>query len=250
MLLLEDTAIILRVDAYGERDALISAFAPSIGVVRGVARNAMTSKQRGIYCIGNLVELRWQARLEEHLGQVSAELLSPSGSMLMGQREFCYALQSMASLTLMAFETQDPHPALFNALQAVIDAMRFGLPWHADYARFEAVLLREAGFGLGLERCIVTGQADALRYLSPKSGCAVCAQEGAPYAEKLFVYPALLTQEMHTLPPHEAAVTDALAITEHFIARWLLPALDKPMPAARARLMGAIAATKHAAEPA
>lgn len=233
-------ALLLDVAPFGERDALVAAFTREHGLLRGVAKWAFSRKQRGTYTVGNRVELCWRARLEEHLGTISCELAVPTGAMLLGERQRCYALQSLCALVLLGFEQRDPHPALFDALEKLLDALQFDLPWQADYARFEAVLLRETGFGLGLECCIATGSRSGLAYLSPKSGCAVSAEAGAPYHDKLFAYPTILIQEMHTrATPQEVA--QALCVTGHFLHKWLLASLDKPMSASRGRLLAALA---------
>jgi hypothetical protein len=58
-------------------------------------------------------------------------------------------------------------------------------PLAALVARFEVLLLEELGFGLDLSKCAGTGVQTGLIYVSPKSGCAVSADAGAPYKDKL-----------------------------------------------------------------
>ncbi len=234
-----DTAVIVRLDPYGEQDALVSAFGRQQGLIRGMARRAFSSKQRGIFCLGNTIELEWSARLEEHLGNLKAELLAPGGAVIMGHRQRCYALQAMCALISMSFEQRDPHPAMFKATELLVESMRFDLPWQADYARFEAILLRETGFGLGLERCIASGNTQNLAYISPKSGCAVSAEAGAPYAQKMLPFAPLLLEEMHVKASPEA-VQSALKVTGFFLERWLCAAHEKQLPDARGRLMRAL----------
>ena len=234
-----DEAILLKADPYREHDAIVSAFGREQGLLRGMVKYGLSSKQRGTYCIGNRLELTWSARLEEHLGTISAELIASDGALLMSHRQRCYALQSMCALALMGFEERDPHPHLFDAMASLIDSMRSGsAAWAADYARFEVALLREAGFGLGLERCVVTGQTHDLSYISPKSGCAVSAAEGAPYADKMLPYAPLLQAPMQSAAS-APEVAQALDVTGYFLSRWLYPAVERTAPAARARLVEA-----------
>jgi DNA repair protein RecO (recombination protein O) len=201
----------------------------------------LSSKQRGTYCIGNRLDITWSARLEEHLGTISAELIASDGALLMSHRQRCYALQSMCALVLMGFEERDPHPHLFDAMASLIDSMRSGSAvWAADYARFEVALLRETGFGLGLERCVVTGQTHDLKYISPKSGCAVSGAQGTPYANKLLPYAPLLQAPMQSAASAQE-VAQALEVTSYFLSRWLYPAVEKTAPAARPRFMEALA---------
>ena len=234
---LDGRGLLLQVDPFKENDALITVFTEEHGLLRGLAKWAYSRRTRGTYCVGNWVEFRWSARLEEHLGNIICELEVPTGYMIMRDRQRCYALQSMAALILSAFQERDAHPRLYFAMDRLMEALHFDLePWLADYARFEAALLREAGFGLGLDACVVTGGTENLRYLSPKSGCAVSADEGAPYHDKLFAYPALLLDEMHVKAESDA-IANALDVTGHFLYHWLFSSLNRKLPSARERLI-------------
>lgn len=244
MIELHDQAVILRVDPFKEHDALVSAFSQQYGLLHGVVRYGLTSKQRGIYCVGNRIDVEWTARLEEHMGNLSGELITPSGAVILSHRERCYALQSLAALVMLAFEARDPHPQMYASLSLTIDALCYTSNWQGAYAQFELILLRETGFGLGLEACVVCGSPQHLVYVSPKSGCAVCKDHGAPYRDKCFALPALLAA--HELSEEAAAIASAdevraaLRMTGHFIETWLLAAHDKKLPSSRARLMQAL----------
>jgi DNA repair protein RecO (recombination protein O) len=58
-----------------------------------------------------------------------------------------------------------------------------------DYAYLECTLLSEAGYGIDLRTCAVTGRTDDLIYVSPKSGKAVSALAGERYKDKLLKLP-------------------------------------------------------------
>ena len=57
---------------------------------------------------------------------------------------------------------------------------------------FELVVLRELGFGLDLDRCAVTGRADSLAYVSPKTGRAVSLEAGHAYRDRILALPPFL----------------------------------------------------------
>jgi hypothetical protein len=77
------------------------------------------------------------------------------------------------------------------------------------------VLLEELGFGLDLTKCAGTGVQSGLIYVSPKSGCAVSADAGAPYKDKLLALPAFLTGSMDQVSPTETM--DAFAADSVFL---------------------------------
>ena len=53
-------------------------------------------------------------------------------------------------------------------------------------------LLSDLGYALDLSKCSGCQKTKGLCYISPKTGRAVCAECGAPYAEKLYKLPISL----------------------------------------------------------
>jgi DNA repair protein RecO (recombination protein O) len=96
-------------------------------------------------------------------------------------------------------------------------------------------LLDDLGFGLDLARCVATGSADDLVYVSPKSGRAVSRDAGAPYRDRLLPLPAfLLGRQAGIAGP--ADLLSGLQLTEYFLERWVLSPHGKTMPRARLAL--------------
>ena len=71
------------------------------------------------------------------------------------------------------------------------------------------------GFGLKLKKCAVTGSEDGLMYVSPKTGCAVIEDVGAPYREKLFMLPGFMFQDM--IEDNIDEIKKGLSITGYFL---------------------------------
>ena len=46
------------------------------------------------------------------------------------------------------------------------------------YIQWELQLLKSLGFGLDLGKCVVSGSKDDLKFVSPRSGCAVSGKSG------------------------------------------------------------------------
>ena len=100
--------------------------------------------------------------------------------------------------------------------------------------RYELLLLAELGFGLDLERCAVTGEADDLIAVSPRSGRAVGAAEAEPYLGKLLPLPDFVREGGSATWPE---IVDGLALTGHFLLRDLISDRSTPVAEARHRLV-------------
>lgn len=238
-------AIILSTHKFDEYAAVVRLFSAEHGLYSGVCKSAFRSSQRGIFQAGNLVEASWKARLEEHLGTLTAETEMPFAALAMQDRIALAGVNAMCALVPLAMHERDPHPAIFEAMHEVLQRMSIADDWLCNYVRFELLLLKEAGFGLDLRRCVASQSSENLIYVSPKSGGAVSEQAGEPYREKLLKLPSFLIQPMRDDNPE--AIADGLALTGYFLQRWMLEASGHTMPAARARLVNLCATPVKAA---
>ena len=68
------------------------------------------------------------------------------------------------------------------------------------YIEWELQLLKSLGFGLDLEKCVVSGSKKDLKFVSPKSGCAVSRKSSVGWEKKLLVLPDFLCQTL--TPPN------------------------------------------------
>ena len=100
-------------------------------------------------------------------------------------------------------------------------------------------LLTEMGFGLSLETCAVTGATEELIYVSPRTGRAVSRPGAGAWSDRLLPLPPCLAGVPSQTP---AELSAALRTTGHFLSEHLAPSLgDRPLPAARQRLVDLIA---------
>lgn len=237
------SGIILSIHKYAEHAAVVSLFTREQGLVSGMARAALSSKQRGIYQPGNAVDVTWKARLQEHLGSITCEMQRPYAALLMQDPLALGGLLSVCALTKQCFLEHDPHPELYDALLHLLETMAAGQGWQAEYVRFELALITQSGFGLDLGHCAVTGAAEGLTHVSPKSGRAVSAEAAQPYRDRLLRLPSFLTT--NNAPEDSSELLDGLAIASHFLEQWVFPAHQRRMPAARAQLVERLKASKN-----
>lgn len=233
-----DQGIVLARRRHGESSAVVSLLTREHGRHAGLVRGGAGKRAGSLYQPGNLLAAHWRARLAEHLGTLSAEMLDAFASRVLDDASRLAALSSACALLETALPEREPHLALFNATLALLRALvtgRDALEWGSAYARWETRALAELGFGLDLEACAATGRRDDLAYVSPRTGRAVSGEAGAPYADRLFALPPFLA----TAAPagDAAAVAAALRITGHFLERHVFGPHDRRLPAARTRFV-------------
>lgn len=232
-----DEALILDIGKYAEHAAIVHVFSREHGRYSGISKAALSSRNRASYQPGNLVQAVWKARLAEHMGTVSCELVQSLAAYVMQDALRLSAITSVCALVKLCLPERDPHPGLYDTVRmlALQIAHDDDADWLVAYARFELLLLQECGVGLDLGECAATGRQDDLCYVSPKSGRAVSREAGEPYKERMLPLPAFLI-----LPDASAGkgeVMDSLRLTGHFLVHGWGEAHHQQIPASRDRFM-------------
>lgn len=232
-----DDAFVLSARRYGEGGAVVHLLTQGHGRHAGLVRGAGARQGRGVVQPGNRVHTTWMARLEEQLGIMSLELSIAHAAMAMDDPDRLAVLASACAVADVALPEREPHPHLFEAFEALLADFSGG-DFASSYVRWELVLLAELGYGLDLSRCAVTGASEDLAWVSPKSGRAVSAAAGAAYAARLLPLPGFL---VHGGSGDASAVLAGLALTGHFLERFVLAPHGRPLPPARTRLVDRMA---------
>ena len=153
-------AIVLEARPYGEGDALASVFTEAHGVHRGLARGGGARGRTSLWQPGNLVQVRWVARLADQLGSFSAELVHPAAALAMDDPLTLATLSGACAVAVGALPERVAHPRVFQGLLRLIAGLARGTPMIADLVRWEAGLLADLGYGLDLAACAVTGATE------------------------------------------------------------------------------------------
>lgn len=226
-----DEGIVLSARKHGESAAIVTLLTRLNGRYSGLVHGGSGSRARGIYQTGNLVSADWRARLSEHLGTLSCELLRSHAAGLMNERLPLMALISASALVERLLPEREPHPETFDRFCTLIESLGDGPDWLARYVHWELALLTDLGYGLDISACAATGATDDLAYVSPRTGCAVSASAGEPYRDKLLKLPDFLSGSAGATSA--ANVQDGLRLTGHFLARCAKDADTGDLPAAR-----------------
>lgn len=225
-----DQALVLSTRPHGETSVILEVFTPAHGRHAGVVRGGTSRRLTPHLQPGSQLDVTWRARLDDHVGSFAVEPLR-SRAGVMADRLALAGLNAICALLTVALPDRQPHAALYDATQTLLDAL-LGLPdWPQIYLRWEMGLLEELGFALQLDRCGVTGQMHDLAYVSPKTGRAVSRAAAGEWADRLLAMPeGFVNGRSVDLPA-------GLAMTGHFLQRALAPVLNgRAMPEARTRL--------------
>jgi len=233
-----DEAIVLATRRHGEGALLVHLLTLGHGRHAGLVRGGQRPKARVAYQIGNRLLVTWSARLAEHLGTVQAELAHGYAAAVLAAPVRLACLAAAAALADAALPERAPHPRVYAALVALLEALAADQGWATAYVALEMELLAELGFGLDLTRCAATGETEGLIYVSPNSGRAVSEAAGTPYRDRLLALPPFLCGD--GVAPAPGEVMDALALTGFFLARRVVEPHGHILPAARARFVKAL----------
>ena len=212
-----DEGIILGVKRHGESSVIAEVMTRVRGRHLGVIRNGRSRTMLPVLQPGNLVELTWRARLDEHIGNFSAEPVSFRAATLMDHAASLHGVQALAAL-LRLLPERDPHPHLYRALDIILDNLSDPADAGELFVRFELAVLNDLGFGLDLTECAATGIRSDLVYVSPKTGRAVSRAAGAPYAQRMLALPPFLG-EAHAPSADCQSLSAAFRLTNHFLNR-------------------------------
>ena len=223
-----DQGIVLSARRHGESGVIAMLLTRHHGRHAGLARG---NRIRRALLPGTHVDAHWRARLAENLGSYSLEpSASPAASVIDDPCRLA-ALASACALLETAVPERQAYPGVFDGLAALLE-MLDGPVWDAAYVQWEIGLLAALGFGLDLGRCAATGRNDDLAYVSPRTGRAVSLAAAEPYRDKLLQLPGFLIGRGGGDP---SEVIDGLALTGHFLQRWVYAQAHQPIPAARER---------------
>lgn len=242
----QDQAIILSARPHGESSLLVGLFSRIHGRHAGLARGAASPRRRGDFQPGNQVAARWRARLAEHLGTFTCEVMAVRAARCMADGDALAALSSACALCDAALPERLPMPGLYDRLAALLDRIAGQASgWPQDYVAWEVDFLAELGFGLDLGTCAVTGTTEDLIYVSPRTGRAVSRAGAGVYADRLLPLPAFLCDPGQ--PADTDAITAGLRLTGHFLHAHVFQPDERKLPEARGRLVARLNRPKRQA---
>ena len=233
-----DEAIVLGGRGHGETGAIVHVLTELHGVYAAHIAGGASRRLKAALQPGARVAFDYRARHADQLGSATLEIDGATPDVLDDPLALV-GLQCACAMTRATLPEREAQPGAFHALNALIGVLDHEAIWPAIYVRYEAGLLDALGFGLDLTACAVTGERDALVYVSPKSGRAVSRGAGAGYHDKLLRLPAFMLSSQGGLSQGDIAL--GLKLTGFFLERHVFHPHDKPLPDIRLRLAEVLA---------
>jgi DNA repair protein RecO (recombination protein O) len=234
-----DDAVILGLRRHGEGSLILEAMTRAHGRHLGLVRAGRSGRLAAALQAGNSLAVTWRARLDEHLGAYQVEPTVMRAGHLMGSGAALYGLTHLCGLARLLPE-REPHEGIHDALCVALDHLDSTALSGPLIVRFELAILAELGFGLDLSECAATGATQELVYVSPKSGRAVSAKAGAPYADRLLRLPPFVMDGFLGDSVSAAELADGFRLTGLFLDRHIYEPRGLRAPDERAALIAAL----------
>ncbi len=112
-----DEGIVLSARRHGENSVIVQLLTRGYGRHAGLVRGGQGKRARGIYQPGNLVAARWSARLADHLGNSTCELVEIGAKVARHRRYVTFQLTEVAvprgsfEIILRLIDDLRPRPA-------------------------------------------------------------------------------------------------------------------------------------------
>ena len=236
-----DEGIVLSARPHGENAAVVSLLTAAHGRHAGLVPGGQGRASRPVLQSGNRVQAKWRARLVDHLGNYTLDLIAAQAALWLDAPEIIAIISSACAVTEASLPERQPMPGVYAGLATLLSLQDADL-WAPVYIKWEMALLQALGYGLDLSQCAASGETENLAYVSPRTGRAVSFEAGAPYRDKLFPLPAFL---LGGGAWSASDILQGLEMTGHFLSRHvfdnphsrLLIPRDGDLPQARQRLL-------------
>lgn len=236
---MEDEAFVLSARAHGDTGAVVGLLTQRHGRRMAYVAGGASRRMRSYLQPGARVAAALRARTADHLGSARLEPIGEGPAALFDDPLALIGLSAAAAVAEGALPEREAHPGAFFAFEALMGALAWPEVWPAVFARFEAGLLEELGFGLDLSRCAASGSTDDLAWVSPRTGRAVSRAAGAPYVDKLLALPPFMLGAQAGVGRGD--VKAGLDLTGHFLEQFVFHPLNKPLPPARVWMLDKLA---------
>jgi DNA repair protein RecO (recombination protein O) len=156
---LETEAVIVAVRTHGEHGAIVRALTPTAGIQAGYVRGGKSRRLRPVLVPGNRIAAEYRARTDDQLPHLTAEL-SHSRAFLLSEPLASAAIEWSAALTAAALPEGQPYPPVYQGLEGLLSAIEAAPSargWAAALVRYEALVLREVGFGIDTSALLPAG---------------------------------------------------------------------------------------------
>jgi DNA repair protein RecO (recombination protein O) len=224
-------SIIVKQQMFNDEQLICTMFSANYGIYKGLIK--INKKHRGQIQVGNIVDATWSSRLAEHLGVYYLELIKPLPIAIIEDKIKLFSVASLCSMLCNCLPDKMSERKLYEQSVKYLLNLKDSPIWLLEYFKIELTLLQEMGYGLALDKCVLTGEREGLFYVSPKTGRAVTKAAGIAYHDKLLKLPGFLINKPE--PIKQQDYIDAFDLLSHFFLKFIL--IDKELPYDRVRFV-------------
>ena len=229
---INDEGFILKRRKYGESSLIITFFSLGHGINTGLLKGVL-KKDFGTYEIGNKVYIKSSFRLENQLWNCRFELIKNNSINYFDNKSKLNTLLSVCYLINLTLPLNIKQTKIFNKTDILINNL-FKENFIKNYILWELFLLSELGYGLDLNKCVVSGNKNNLKYVSPKSGKAVSKSSGEEYKKKLLLLPQFFIDK--EILPSQNELKNGILLTGFFLKK-ILKQNGKKIPFCRKNIL-------------
>ena len=183
---IESDGILIGLTPFNERDSLGRIFTRENGVLVGMMRGAVVAK-KNVPMVGQVGDMSWNARLDSQLGVFHWAPNRNLAAPLLAQPKSLAYMNAAFDLLVGLLPEREAYVDLYDSTLRLLKSLAEN---DTDaYLKWEITLLRDLGYALDLSKCSGCGATESLKYLSPKTGRAVCETCAAPYLNRLYKLP-------------------------------------------------------------
>ncbi len=214
-----DEGLVLSLRNYGENGLIVTIFSKHNGLMRGYYKFSKKNKKPLLF---DLVSFKYKSRTNNSLGYISFET---QNNFFINRNNYIFSIiaSSICELCLKLIPINEKNINIYND---VLVTLSFPNPedniklYIKQYLLWEFYLLQHLGFGLDINECAVTGVKTKLRYVSPKTGKAVCEKIGKPWKDKILKLPNFFKE--HRSPINTQDLIDGFNLTNFFINKLII----------------------------
>ena len=184
---LKDEGFYLGSKKYGENSSISFILSKYNGLVKGFTR--FTKKDPNNYSALDKVNFEWNSKNIESLGFLKINLLEISKR---NKNFFLFELikASISEMCLKCLPFWEKNIEIFDDIEILLGFNHINqIEILVRYVLWEILFLKNLGYGLNLDTCVVSGSSENIYFISPKSGNAVSFKIGKKYEKKLFKIP-------------------------------------------------------------
>ncbi|CAK8163601.1 DNA repair protein RecO [Candidatus Xenohaliotis californiensis] len=225
---IEDEGLIINIVKYADNKKIIKVFTANNGMRSFVIR--FSKKNHNTAQIGSLINIQWRNNTKNLIFALHEQKQSAIHNIIQNYHGIILLNALIDILNTTIVEQNIHRDSLYKSIKQIlnsnIDNDHDYYKQLVNYCNFEIILLKDSGYALSLDKCAVSGSTTGLKYISPKSGCAVTEKFGRPYKDKLFTYPVIL----QGIEADADNIKETLIMLRYFITKQILQPNNKQIP--------------------